>query len=80
MNLHTISEHHMCSLSEYCIDGVLLVAYLCPNEMPEKENRSTTTKSHSYTKLQDNLKRRLELCTVENFGPGGSKNKVIKFK
>ena len=37
-------------------------------------------KNHSYIKAQEQLKERLELFTVENFGPGGSKDKVIKIK
>ena len=48
----------MCSLSKYCIDRVLLVAYLCQDEKPEDETRSAITKSHSYTKVQAQLKRK----------------------
>ena len=60
--------------------GVLLVAYPRPNEKPEEETRSTITKSRSYTKVQAYSKERLDLCAVENFGPGGPKDKVIKIK
>ena len=60
---------------------VLPVASLRHIEKLENETETTITKNPLvYQSTGIFEKERLERCTVENFGPGGSKNKVIKIK